>query len=572
MQTKLLLLLFWISALLLLCDCSDTGSKHTESDFAHIVSQEEPLSGVGVEKIIPLRFVNALSYNPTTNTAWKARYKQVLQSVDVANQVFKAAGIQFYVKSFEGYFMPNFYDLRQSFAHPDYPNTDPTELPWTTVRSQLQTVLPTMSSAEWGNSQKMTAATWLRAINTVVAARDRPEEYLFFITENTTWFNESFSGVPETGRQGVMHQNHLGSRATLAHELGHALGLKHPFETEDRKDPKTNQPMNAFDYWDLYYKPGIRVSGSSTPHVFFNSKAEAQAYNSSNLRPINTWDSTNGSNCDQDYSTGLLTCSVKDCHPGLPCRIETHDTNSPALKGLAYKYANGKMGANLMAYGVYRDLPNSLSDTQILLIMKYLRWRVNVLPYEANELGKPGVTLSANLPILGGGHIRQVAEKMDFDCDGKRDIGFWEPPTTVSGNGTFVILLSSKNYSTAAGQYMSIQLGKIGDIPLVGDFNNDCATDVAVYQPGGGQNYDDATNIDGYWRWCPTSTANPANTSCSIVGIASFGDRDDVPLAGLTFNSSGSQYLTTFNPRTGIWRWRFVNASFPVLTVTKTLG
>ncbi|MCL2825046.1 MAG: hypothetical protein FWD57_13740, partial [Polyangiaceae bacterium] len=169
-------------------------------------------------------------------------------------------------------------------------------------------------------------------------------------------------------------------------------------------------------------------------------------------------------------------------------------------------------------------------------------------------------------------NIRQVAEKMDFDCDGKRDIGFLEPPTTVSGNGTFVVLLSSKNYSTAAGQYMSIQLGKIGDIPLVGDFNNDCATDVAAYQPGGGQYYDDATNTDGYWRWCPTSTANPANTSCSIVGIVSFGDRDDVPLAGLTFNSSGSQYLTTFNPRTGVWRWRLVNASFPVLTPSKTLG
>jgi len=564
----------WISAFLLLCGCSDTGSKSAESENEEIVSHEEPLSGVGMEKIIPLRFVNALSYNPTTNSAWKTRYKSVQQSVDVANQVFKTAGIQFYIKSFEGYLMPNFHDLRTSFVNPDTPTQPAKLLPWSTVRSELQQVLPTMQSTEWTDRREMIAATWLRAINTVVAARDRPEEYLFFITDETTWNGGSFSGVPETGRQGVMHRNNLGPDIVLAHELGHALGLLHTFETEYRNDPATNQPMTAFDFWDLYYKPGSwKMFGNSTPHVFFSSESQAMAYPSSQLRLINTRDDTNGNNCYQDGTTGLITCSVKDCPSGpLMCHTEDHDTNSPALKGLAFKYANSKMGANVMAYNILGTHPTSLSDTQILLIMKYQRWRVNVWAHEATALGKAGVTLSANLPLLGGGNIRQVAEKMDFDCDGKRDIGFWEPPTTVNGTGRFVILLSSKNFSTTAGQYMNIQLGRIGDIPLVGDFNNDCATDVATYQPGGGQYYDDATNVDGYWRWCPTSTANPANTSCTVVGIAGFGDRDDVPLAGLTFNSSGSQYLTTFNPRTGVWRWRFVNASFPVLTVTKTLG
>src|SRR5690606_13896605 len=106
---------------------------------------------------------------------------------------------------------------------------------------------------------------------------------------------------------------------------------------------------------------------------------------------------------------------------------------------------------------------------------------------------------------------------IDFDEDTLRDIAYWIPPTSLGTKGTFKVLLSSKGFSTAAGQHLSVQFGQLGDVPVVGDYgcalgqpgcstgaHRDGKTDLAVYQPGGGFNRNDANETQGWWRWCPT--------------------------------------------------------------------
>ena len=169
-----------------------------------------------------------------------------------------------------------------------------------------------------------------------------------------------------------------------------------------------------------------------------------------------------------------------------------------------------------MSYDYLLRTGKSFSDSQIQRLRKYLRWSVPVDAADVQAILWNGATtpLSSNLPLLGGGNFRQVAAKMDFDCDGKRDIGVWDPPTVLGGTGTFRIYLSTKNYSTTPGQFIKLDLGGIGDIPVVGEYTGDCAADVAVYQPGGGINRNDPMDTQGYWRWCPTNTSNPALTTC----------------------------------------------------------
>ena len=81
---------------------------------------------------------------------------------------------------------------------------------------------------------------------------------------------------------------------------------------------------------------------------------------------------------------------------------------------------------------------------------------------------------------------------------------------------------------------MSVQLGQLGDVPVVAELSGDCRTDLAVYQPGGGLYRDDPASVQGYWRWCPTAT-NAETTTCSTATVTAFGVRESVPLPGLNF-------------------------------------
>ena len=561
-----------IATLLIVSSCSSSGPADSADEQGEVASTEQPMSAVGMEKFIPLRIVNVLACNPALSTCkWKDRYDGTLKSIEVANQIYASAGIQFWVKSFEAYNMPDFADLGSSWKPTE------TKKQWQAVRSQLQKVIP-VADTEWKDGDERTPLAWLYSVDTAIAAKNNPEELIIWVVNQVFAGNEdSYARYPENGRQIVIHQAAIkGGGSVLSHEIGHSVGLRHPFDHDTGKDPETMQTRTLADRWDLVFKPGaITIPGSTgKPHVFFNSRSEAvTAAQTSQLSKINWVVNINtGKHTCELNSSKIMECVVWNETCDTTCRKETYTAVNPKIKGLGFKFGSSEYGTNLMDYAGYPGDRRYLSDSQIELVRKYLRWTVsfsvNMYP-TGNPVTTPVLPFTANLPLLGSASPRQVAEFMDFDRDGRRDIAVWLPPDASTPDGTFYIYLSSKNFSTANGKYMIVPLGKRGDIPLVADLSGDGISDVVVFQGGGGLNRDDPADSAGYWRWCPTNASNPVATTCSSPTVVQFGSRGDIPLAGLNFGPNTLRHLTIYRPQFGLWSWRSTTSS---TAMTKYLG
>ena len=112
-------LMIWIIAVFAVVACSGEDPAESEKEDEPIASVQEPMTGVGMEKLIPLRIVNVMDCNPALPTCyWKQRYNGMLRSIEAANEVFAIAGVQYFLKSFEAYRMPSFANLQSSFIDP----------------------------------------------------------------------------------------------------------------------------------------------------------------------------------------------------------------------------------------------------------------------------------------------------------------------------------------------------------------------------------------------------------------------------------------------------------------------
>jgi len=525
-----------------------------------------------MERRIPIRFVQMPPCDPNgpgrcdDNATWES----LLQSVQDANRVWRAAGVQFWIRAIDRYYMPTFASMTETQD----------ELPWSTVKTELTKPFSSNLWA-WQETEPKWKGDWLRSIAAIYAPA----------SEITVWLKLEGAGghqtwMPEAGRSVVMHGPGMaGQPYKLAHELGHYVGLVHTWEDNGFHDPSTMTPWKRSDYWDLVYKSGFGFT-------YYNSRASAAADEASlelierhpcpihcggwaagctDLPPgCNAQDCkscTNCGNCPCWCGCGCTECgSCQELGAGyLECHVgdgsgywEQWFTTDPALKGLAFAFADG-FGPNVMSYtGNFQAYPYGVSDSQIEMVRKQVRWDVP-LDTDVSNLIYRGYrysqdTLSGRRPDLGNWNPRNPAHKLDFDGDGKRDLGIWLPPTTLSGTGQFKVLLSSQNFSQAPGQFLSVSLGGLGDIPVPANYADNpgdvARTDVAVFQPGGGINRDAPQDIVGWWRWCKTSSPG---TSCTMATPFNYGARFDVPQPGLDFDGVAPDELSVYRPSEGNW-------------------
>lgn len=510
-------------------------------------SQAELLSSLGAEKRVPIRFVNLLAQAPSGACPSADLYAGIQRQITNANRVFKVAGLQFYVSSVECFVAPTFAEFTAD------------TVPWSTAYAELGGAgkpLPNMESDAWDAIAWKTKEDWLSATATYYV---HPDNVLVWIQQKCC---TSFANRPESGRGFMMYEQPLRNANDpfkFAHELGHYFGLAHPWHLEQPTqgtgylDPETGVQQTLADWWDLVYKP---AATQGAPHQFFTSRSAA-AQHTTSLQEILPDDGGPQSCAQSGTPPSWLTCQVG---PDASSK-QTYDSGDPELRGLSFIDPDtGGYSMNLMSYYLDGTNHHFLSAAQVLLLRKYLRWDVNLVKGEYSDHRKAAYGLDGK-----GGRARHGSwvtpdplAKLDFNGDGLRDLAVWIPPMGATSAGRLRVLLSP-----GFTQQIDTQFGRIGDVPMVARFDSDACTDFGVYQPGGGVARNDPPNTNAYWRWCPTSCAAPASTSCGSISqttcpgstCTQFGARDYVPVPGLEMTGSAPNEPAVFIPPLAWWAW-----------------
>lgn len=474
--------------------------------------------------------------------------------------MFRPAGVQFFLRSSEAYYTPNLLQARvicvdraNSAQCPEY---DPPTFFWTdhvpgasgpasrTIGDDILAIFP----AAQVNTRDRVRVAWLDWAS--AKYRDR-SEIIVWVSPVAGTGNGSQS--PSFTQMVFMSAGSLNTSITFAHELGHFFALPHSHgvvpgpKYDPMLNPETGTLNTKEDWWDLVF--GDRVGGTGG-FKYFASKNEANAWTSSSVYSID-----NDGNCSLD-SSGKVTCVVPS--PANSSYTETLNfNNSNLLEKSSFISSNNdnpsgnppsyKYGANVMSYlGLGQDLPSSLSPSQILMVRRTLRYNVQGSP-NSEFPGEP-----SERHLLGQYQNQSTALRLDVDGDGRRDIVFYEPPVQAGNQGTFRILLSSRSYSTSSINTMTVSMGNLGDIPMVGDFNGDGRDDVATW----GRHPTSPTF--GNWQWClsPVVPSSGQVLSCSASVSTVFGVSTDIPLPGHRFSLIGPGFLAYYRPSNCSFTWR----------------
>jgi len=122
----------------------------------------------------------------------------------------------------------------------------------------------------------------------------------------------------------------------------------------------------------------------------------------------------------------------------------------------------------------------------------------------------------------------------DVDGDGRSDLMVWRGPT-----GTWFWLTSSTGYNTANSGLKQFGNQTQGDVPLVGDFDGDGRSELAVWRASSGT---------WYWLMSTTGYASGSGIQWGNQGAG------DIPLL-TDLDGDGKVDLTVWRASTGTWFW-----------------
>lgn len=548
---------------------SSAGDEDAESGALPEEEIGEAEQGIAITRVIPIRFVEPMSCKPGTLGCFPNANPDVLRgAVDRANTVFADAGIKFWIKSIERYFLPKFATKNQD----SYSWSAVKNAPSGTTQDSLRTVFPAMESASYSDTETKSTGGWMQSAS---AFYGDPDEILIWVVDPGTdlsWDDRgrSYGMFPERGRHIVIVAPNLDAddgtiwwaTTHLGHEIGHFFGVRHPEDGLAGTNPVTDAAWTYADQWDLLYCK----ASSGQPTHFFTSKADFQAYGCSqaNLGRI-----LKKSNCTSADPFGIVSCTIDgQVYSTGNANVDTllwQDTSVVHDPPTSIRY-----GTNVMSYYSYyptsggqaRDTraPSRFSGSQLAQIAVY---KDSSEVYYPEELA---IILRSDLGMPAGGRLDGMASSRYLAGTAAEDMMWWSNGDLTFKNETKPI--SGTNYT-----------------PVSGDFDNNGFDDICWYDPATGNawiwwsngnktftaqifsfgagfqifagNFD-AVNGDDLFFYAPGSTADKilwANGNKTFTTEAKTVSGTYTPVTG-NFDGQGGDDIFWYSPSAGtvnIW-------------------